>query len=91
MLYFSFKGIQTLAILGYNRNPTDNRIYLNDMPKLNEETVSLVANNFPNLSTIVLHNYVCGDNGQSATNFLSSISNLKRLILVLIIKSSCII
>ena len=73
-----FQGLKTLAILGYNHSPTDNRIYLNDMPKISEETISTLVNNWQKLSTIVLHNYVCGDGGQSATNFISSLSNLKR-------------
>merc|ERR1719219_1440035 len=72
------KGLKTLAILGYNHSSTDNRIYLNDMPKISEETISTLVNNWQKLSTIVLHNYVCGDGGQSATNFISSLSNLKR-------------
>ena len=78
-----FQGLKTLAILGYNQNSTDNRVYLNDMPRINDETISTSANNWPKLSTIVLHNYVCGDQGQSATNFISSITNLKRFEIIL--------
>ena len=53
------------------------------MPRLNDETIATLTNNFQKLSTIVLHNYVCGDNGQAAANFLSTISSLKRLEFIL--------
>ena len=49
-----------------------------DMPKIDEQVASNLADNWPNLSTVLLHNYVCGDGGRAATNFISSLTNLKR-------------
>ena len=77
-----FQKLRTLALLGINQTPSDNRIYTNDMPTINEETISALVNNCPELSTIVLHNYVCGDGGQAVANFMSHLQNLKRYFIV---------
>ena len=51
------------------------------MPRIDEQVGSTLADNWPNLSTVLLHNYVCGDGGRAATNFISSLTNLKRYLI----------
>ena len=73
------KKLTTLGLLGINERPSTGMNSQNNMATISDKSAYMLKTNCPCLSPVVLHNYICGDGGQAAANFVSHILNLRRL------------